>query len=87
MTAIETAFAPQETRTTEMALLDTHRTSSQPAVFAGLSAYVRDTLSALVAWNRARRTRAYLERLSAAELDDIGLTRGDIDKITSIRRF
>ena len=33
------------------------------------------------AWNEARRTRAILSRLSLQELDDIGLSRGDIDAI------
>ena len=32
-----------------------------------------------IAWNEARRTRAILSKLSAHELEDIGLTRGDID--------
>ena len=32
-------------------------------------------------WNETRRTRAALSRLSAHELEDIGLTRGDIDQM------
>ncbi len=35
------------------------------------------------AWNAARRTRNELSRLSAHELDDIGLVPGDIDRIAS----
>jgi len=38
-------------------------------------------VSRLIAWNDARRTRIILSRLSAHELNDIGLTRGDIDLI------
>ena len=38
-------------------------------------------VSRLIAWNDARRTRVILSRLSAHELNDIGLTRGDIDLI------
>lgn len=40
----------------------------------------------LTAWNDARRTRDALSRLSVHELDDIGLTRADIDRIAN-RRF
>lgn len=40
----------------------------------------------LTAWNEARRTRAALSRLTAHELADIGLVRGDIDRIAE-RRF
>ncbi len=35
----------------------------------------------LSAWNDARRTRNALAQLSSHELDDIGLSRGDIDNI------
>ena len=36
----------------------------------------------LIDWNNARRTRNALSRLSAHELDDIGLSRGDIDRVS-----
>jgi uncharacterized protein YjiS (DUF1127 family) len=36
---------------------------------------------ALQAWNSARITRKALSKLSNRELDDIGLSRGDIDLI------
>jgi uncharacterized protein YjiS (DUF1127 family) len=42
-------------------------------------------VSRVSSWNEARRTRAALSRLSAHELDDIGLTRGDIDRISGTR--
>ena len=42
-------------------------------------------VSGLVHWNESRRTRAELSKLSAHELADIGLTRGDIDAIGSRR--
>ena len=35
----------------------------------------------LSAWNETRRTREILSRLSAHELDDIGLDRNDIDRV------
>ncbi|MDX1744233.1 MAG: DUF1127 domain-containing protein [Ruegeria sp.] len=39
------------------------------------------TFEKAVAWNETRKTRAALSRLSDAQLDDIGLTREEIDKI------
>lgn len=42
-------------------------------------------LSALSAWNDARVTKNALGRLSDRELDDIGLCRGDIDRIATAR--
>ena len=42
---------------------------------------VSEFASRAMAWNEARRTRAILSRLSVHELDDIGLSRGDIDAI------
>ena len=44
-------------------------------------AQARSVMSRISSWNQARRTRAVLSRLSAHELDDIGLSRGDIDAI------
>ncbi len=38
---------------------------------------------ALAAWNDARMTRKALNQLSARELDDIGLVRGDIEEIAN----
>lgn len=56
---------------------------------AGLPARATLTLGGLVdrvtAWNEARRTRNALSKLSAHELDDIGLTRSDIDQLTGAR--
>ena len=43
-------------------------------------------VSGVIHWNRARRTRAVLSRLSTHELDDIGISRGDIDSICLGRR-
>nr|WP_231119286.1 DUF1127 domain-containing protein [Rhodovulum sp. MB263] len=37
----------------------------------------------LQAWDEARRTRNALSRLTDRELDDIGLCRGDIDRLLS----
>ncbi|NNE87482.1 MAG: DUF1127 domain-containing protein [Silicimonas sp.] len=49
-------------------------------LFAQMVAYV-------VNWNQARRTRAALQKLSDHELEDIGLSRGDIDQIASKGRI
>jgi len=38
-------------------------------------------VSDLLHWNETRRTRVALSQLSDHELEDIGLTRGDIDQI------
>jgi uncharacterized protein YjiS (DUF1127 family) len=40
-------------------------------------------VSGVVAWNDARMTRTSLAQLSDRELDDIGLTRGDIDEVAA----
>ena len=42
--------------------------------------------AALAGWNDARITRKALARLSDRELDDIGLCRGDIDRIGALSR-
>ncbi|MFA8441254.1 DUF1127 domain-containing protein [Yoonia sp.] len=55
---------------------------------AGLSAgnktsFVVKMIGAVAAWNDARVTRKSLSKLSARELDDIGLTYGDIEAIAT----
>lgn len=40
----------------------------------------------LAEWRDARQTRRALSRLSAHELDDIGLTRADLDNLGRFRR-
>ena len=65
-----------------MALLDSPRAHSQSAVFAdwiSRAAYRAATVA--FDWNNARKTRNALSGLSAHELDDIGLCRGDIDDL------
>lgn len=47
----------------------------------GFGAAISALVARFVAWNDARVTRKALDRLSDHELDDIGLTRGDIDCI------
>jgi uncharacterized protein YjiS (DUF1127 family) len=67
-----------ETEETEMSVYSTNRTVSHrtSGVFGSL-------FSAVAAWNDARVTRNALSRLTDRELDDIGLTRADIDVIAT----
>ena len=48
---------------------------------AGAPISVAGLVTRFTTWNEARRTRNALARLTDHELDDIGLTRGDIDAI------
>lgn len=69
-----------------MAAIDTPRTALGSAPVANrvfASAY--SVIGAVVAWNDARVTRNALNHLTDRELDDIGLTRGDIDLISERR--
>ena len=43
--------------------------------------FAKSTVSSVILWDQNRRTRNTLSRLSDHELDDIGLTRGDIDEL------
>lgn len=61
-----------------MAHFDTAPSAAAPTF--GLAAFVRRTFGTLTAWNESRVTRISLSRLTDRELDDIGLTRRDIDR-------
>jgi len=58
-----------------MTALDTTR----PHAVSG--SFVSRLFAVLVAWNERRATRNALSQLSDRELDDIGLSRGDIDAV------
>lgn len=58
-----------------MAYYDQTRTRS------GIAGRLLTLVSQVNAWNDVRRTRNILHKLSAHELDDIGLSRGDIDRL------
>ncbi|MCR9147475.1 MAG: DUF1127 domain-containing protein [Rhodobacteraceae bacterium] len=62
-----------------MAVYETNRLSSGTGTAPGR--FFRNTIEAVRAWNDARVTRKELSRLSDRELDDIGLARGDINRI------
>ena len=75
-------FARPLERRLEMAAFDTVRPSyGKPAVSGRMSLGIAGMLGALAVWNDRRVTRRALSKLSDRELDDIGLTRGDIDRI------
>lgn len=71
-----------------MALLDFSRSPSR-SVASGdrFHGFVSTMIASVAAWNDARRTRDALSQLSSHELDDIGLSRGDIDRIATGGRF
>ena len=70
-----------------MALFDQTRTYGRPASIADWAyTAVTKVVADVVAWNDARRTADSLSQLSAHELEDIGLNRGDIDEIANKRR-
>lgn len=68
-----------------MAAIETHRSAAAPA--AGIiSSFVLRTFGALQTWNDERITRKALSKLTARELEDIGLTYADVDTIGTIVR-
>ncbi len=65
-----------------MAAFDTTRAQFETAGFAGRIGQAFATLvGAVVDWNDKRVTRDALAALSDRELDDIGLSRADIENI------
>ena len=63
-----------------MAAFDTSR-PTYAVGHKGFSAVFTSLYAAFAAWNDARMTRNALNALSDHELEDIGLTRGDIERI------
>ena len=61
-----------------MASIDSSRTLNPSVGFGGFFARALGMIST---WNERRATRNALSQLSDRELDDIGLTRGDINAI------
>ena len=70
-----------------MAAYETTRTAPFGAISTyRLITFVGGALATVAAWNDARVTRNALAKLSDRELDDIGLCRGDIERIGDIAR-
>ena len=68
-----------------MTTLDTAAHVSTAALRWGdaLAAPVEGVVRRILDWNDARITRGMLSRLSARQLDDIGLCRGDIPSVAA----
>lgn len=49
--------------------------------------YVSHAAAFVSAWNDQRRTRNTLSKLSTEQLNDLGLSRGDIDRIAGSGRI
>lgn len=49
--------------------------------------FISNIANSVISWNDARVTRNSLSKLSDRELDDIGLTRGDIADIANLARI
>lgn len=65
-----------------MAAFDTTRQAAGLSV-ATIPAFFINMFGAVATWNDARVTRKALSKLTARELDDIGLTYGDIEAIAT----
>ena len=68
-----------------MAALDIFRPLTATAPFGGRFS-LTSLVGAVTDWNDARVTRNALAQLSARELEDIGLSYGDIDSIRGTLR-
>jgi len=67
-------------RNMAMAAFDTTRPAS--GLSAGhISSMIANAFGTIAAWNDARITRKSLSKLTARELNDIGLSYGDIEEI------
>ena len=65
-----------------MAAFDSHRPVSESSVLFGrIGAAICNVLGVIASWNDARVTRNALSALSDRELEDIGLSRGEIEQI------
>lgn len=66
-----------------MAVIDTTRpTIAGTGIGTRLSGVIVALLAAYSDWSDKRSTRLELSKLTDRELDDIGLSRGDIDRVT-----
>ena len=70
-----------ENQVKKMATFETNRSMTAGMAVGGVGTVVASITSAFVGWRDSRQTRRELSRLSDRELDDIGLTRGDIERV------
>ncbi len=66
-----------------MAAFDTTRPFADTGSASRITSFILNVFGAVSAWNDARLTRDSLDALSDRELDDIGLSRGDIERIAA----
>ena len=67
-----------------MAAIDTSRaTYGSHGLTGRIGATLSSIVATVVAWNDARVTRNALSHLSDRELEDIGLARGDIERVAA----
>ncbi len=59
----------------------TYETTYAPGIFGRIGQTFASVAATLAAWNDTRMTRNALRQLTDRELDDIGLSRGDIEDI------
>lgn len=65
-----------------MAAFDTTRTTyGSTGLFGRIGTHFASAAATLIAWNDARQTKNALGALSDRELADIGMCRGDIDRV------
>lgn len=65
-----------------MAAMDLIRPATPGLSVGGrITSKLQNVGTRFVAWREARQTAAQLYRLSDRELDDVGLSRGDIEKV------
>ena len=64
-----------------MASIEFTRTEQVIAANGRIGQFFAPVIAAVAAWNDARVTRSALSALSDRELEDIGLCRGDIERI------
>lgn len=63
------------------AIVSAPKLGSFESVASQAVSFVKSTVSSVILWEQNRKTRNTLSKLSDHELDDIGLTRGDIDEL------
>lgn len=68
-----------------MAAYDLAPPPARGATSRRLSDLFRTAFSALMTWNDTRLSRAALKKLTERQLLDLGLTRGDIDSLSTRR--
>lgn len=66
-----------------MAVMDTTRFAGPTSDTGRTLGFFSKLLASVIAWNDARVTRKALNALSDRELDDIGLSRGDIEMVVN----